>query len=97
MKKLSLRVGALLLAGTMSLSALPAQAAEYSDLDWNHWAYEEMTRAVDLGILQGVGGNQLAPAQTMTWGQFLALMARTFAPEDYQQALDQGAARDLAG
>lgn len=97
MKKLSLRVGALLLAGTMSLSALPAQAAEYSDLDWNHWAYEEMTRAVDLGILQGVGGNQLAPAQTMTWGQFLALMARTFAPEDYQQALDQGTAWDLAG
>ena len=91
------KVSALALAGVMSLSVLPAQAAEYADLGQDHWAYEEMTRAVELGILQGVGNNQLAPALTMSWGQFLALVTRTFASEDYQSALDQGAAWDEAG
>ena len=91
------KVSALALAGVMSLSVLPAQAAEYADLGQDHWAYAEMTRAVELGILQGVGNNQLAPALTMSWGQFLALVTRTFAPDDYQSALDQGAAWDEAG
>lgn len=91
------KASALALAGVMSLSVLPARAAEYADLDQDHWSYEEMTRAVELGILQGVGNNQLAPSLTMSWGQFLALVTRTFAPDDYQSALDQGAAWDEAG
>ena len=89
-RKWCVKLSAVALAGVMSLSALPAQAAGYTDLDQRHWAYEEMTRAVDLGILQGVGSNQLAPALTMSWGQFLALVTRTFASDDYQSALDQG-------
>ena len=96
-RKHCVKLSALALAGVMTLSALPARAAEYADLDENHWAYGEMTRAVGLGILQGVGNDQLAPALTMSWGQFLALVTRTFAPNDYQSALDQGAAWDEAG
>ncbi|HJB80176.1 MAG TPA: S-layer homology domain-containing protein, partial [Candidatus Flavonifractor intestinigallinarum] len=96
-RKHCVKLSALALAGVMTLSALPARAAEYADLDENHWAYGEMTRAVGLGILQGVGNDQLAPALTMSWGQFLALVTRTFAPDDYQSALDQGAAWDEAG
>ena len=91
------RVGTLLLAGTLSLSTLPAQAADYTDLSPSHWAYTQMTRAVDLGIINGVGGNQIAPARTLSWGEFLTMAARTFAPDAYQQALEEGAAWDLAG
>lgn len=92
------RAGALVLAGLLTLSPMvSARAAEYSDLDHSHWAYAQMDRAVGLGILQGVGGNQLAPSLTMSWGQFLALVTRTFASGDYQDALDQGAAWDMAG
>ena len=91
------RVGALLLVGTLSLSTLPAQAAGYTDLSPSHWAYTQMTRAVDLGIINGVGGNQIAPARTLSWGEFLTMAARTFAPDAYQQALEEGAAWDLAG
>ena len=94
---LRLRLGALLLAGTLGLSVLPARAAQYADIDSSHWAYYYMEKAVDLGILQGVGGNRLAPAQTLTWGQFLTLTARTFAGDSYEAALADGLAWDQAG
>ncbi len=96
-RKWYVKLSAVALAGVLSLSALPARAAGYADLDQSHWAYYDMTRAVNLGILQGVGNNQLAPALTMSWGQFLALVTRTFAPDAYQDALSQGAAWDEAG
>ena len=92
------RAGILVLAGFLTLSPMvSARAADYTDLDESHWAYEQMTRAVDLGILQGIGGNQLAPSLTMTWGQFLAMTTRAFVPDLYQQAQEQGLAWDTAG
>lgn len=92
------RAGLLLLAGFLTISPMvPARAADYTDLNESHWAYEEMTRAVALGVLQGVGGNQLAPSLTMSWGQFLAMITRAVAPNLYQQAQEQGLAWDTAG
>lgn len=92
------RAGILVLAGFLTLSpVVSARAADYTDLDESHWAYEQMTQAVDLGILQGIGGNQLAPSLTMTWGQFLAMTTRAFVPDLYQQAQEQGLAWDTAG
>lgn len=92
------RAGILVLAGFLTLSPMvSARAADYTDLDESHWAYEQMTQAVDLGILQGIGGNQLAPSLTMTWGQFLAMTTRAFVPDLYHQAQEQGLAWDTAG
>ena len=68
------RVGALLLTGLLALplAAVPARAAGFTDLPTNHWAYEDLTEAAGLGILQGTGGGAinptapLPPTRTMT-------------------------------
>lgn len=92
------RIGTLALAGMLACSAAaPALAAEYADLSWDHWAYSTLQQAASLGILQGVGGNRMEPAATMSWGQFLSISARSFAPQAYQEALADGQAWDMAG
>ena len=93
------RMAALALTGALALSGLaaPAQAAEYTDLDWGHWAYNDMMTAAGLGLINGVGGSQLAPSATMTWGQFLAVAARAFAGDSYDAAVTAGQAWDQAG
>ena len=92
------RVKALLLAGALALGlSVPALAAEYTDLSGSHWAYEDMTKAAGLGIIQGVGEGRMAPGDTMSWGQFLAMLTRTFAPDAYAEASAAGLAWDQAG
>ena len=56
------RVGALLLTGLLALplAAVPARAAGFTDLPTNHWAYEDLTEAAGLGILQGTGGGAIS-------------------------------------
>lgn len=56
-----------------------------------------MTQAADLGIIQGVGDGRIDPSGTLSWGQFLTMFARTFAPGEYAAALSAGLAWDQAG
>ena len=93
------RVGALLLTGLLALplAAVPARAAGFTDLPTNHWAYEDLTEAAGLGILQGTGGGAINPTGTLSWGQVLAMTARTFAPDAYDDAVADGDAWDQAG
>ena len=92
------RIGALLTAGLVALPlAVPARAAAYTDLPESHWAYETMSRAAGLGILQGTGGGAMNPSGALSWGQFLAMTARTFAPGAYDAAVADGEAWDQAG
>ena len=93
------RVGALLLTGLLALplAAVPARAAGFTDLPTNHWAYEDLTEAAGLGILQGTGRGAINPTGTLSWGQFLAMTARTFAPDAYDDAVADGDAWDQAG
>lgn len=93
-KKLCCLLAAVLLTATL---ALPTQAASYPDLPTTHWAYEAMDRAAGLGIISGVGGGAMAPSATLTWAQYLTMLARTFAAEDYLEALNSGTSWDLAG
>lgn len=94
MKKLSQRISALLLAGATLLPS--ARAARYTDLTYDHWAYYEMTRAVDLGILAGMGDGTMRPDDTLTWGQYLTMVGRAFCPDAYAQALAAGLPWDQA-
>ncbi|WP_297213836.1 S-layer homology domain-containing protein [uncultured Flavonifractor sp.] len=92
------RIQSLILAGALALSlALPAAASGYSDLPESHWAYSDLMEASQLGIIQGVGNGQMAPSATMSWGQFLTMLTRTFAAEAYQSATGDGLAWDQAG
>lgn len=78
--------GGLLAVAALALClSLPVSAA-YSDLSENHWAYAQMDRARALGVINGVGGDRMAPQGELTWAQFLAMASRAFAPEDYRAA-----------
>lgn len=78
---------------------LPVQAAgeTYSDLPSSHWAYTQMSRAVELGILNGKGNGRMAPSDPLTWDQYLAMLARAFAPDAYASATARGLPWDQAG
>ena len=91
-------IQSLALAGALALTlSVPALAAGYSDLPESHWAYSDLMEASELGIIQGVGNGQMAPSATMSWGQFLTMLTRTFAADDYQSATAAGLAWDQAG
>ena len=66
--------------------AAPAGAAVYPDLDESHWAYDQMDQARELGILSGGSGGTMDPDGTLTWGQFLTMVGRTFYRETYDAA-----------
>lgn len=75
----------------------PARAAQYSDLPESHWAYSDMHQAAWMGIINGVGEGQIAPSASLSWGQYLAMLTRAFAPQSYQSAVNRGMAWDQAG
>lgn len=90
-------VSSLLLAALLLSSVgAPAAAAEYHDLPASHWAYDEMSYAAWLGLINGVGGNQMAPSEPLTRGQFLTMFVRAFASSQYQTVMGQGFAWDQA-
>ena len=99
MKVWRYRLAALVLSGVLALplAAAPAQAAGYSDLPNSHWAYQSMMQAAGLGLINGVGSGKMDPSGIMTWGQFLAVMARTFAGGAYSAATAAGQPWDRAG
>lgn len=74
-----------------------AMAAQYSDLPSSHWAYADMDQAAALGIINGMGDGRMAPEDTLTWGQYLTMLTRTFCPEAYAALTEAGAAWDQAG
>ncbi|MEG1879538.1 MAG: S-layer homology domain-containing protein [Pseudoflavonifractor sp.] len=74
----SLLLTLLLLAG-----ATPAagQEAVYPDLPTNHWAYGDMTRAVELGGIAPDPDGNMRPDAPITWAEHLHLLARICYPD----------------
>ena len=90
------RVCALALAALLVLpTAVSAQT--FTDLPTTHWAYADMIQAADLGVIQGLGDGRIDPSGTLSWGQFLTMLTRTFAPAEYAAASASGLAWDQAG
>lgn len=87
------------LLAAMLLAALPvsASAAGYADMTDEHWAYDDMVYAAQLGIINGIGNNRMGPNLEMSWGQCLAMVTRAFAPASYQSAQNSGLPWDAAG
>jgi len=70
------RLAALLLT-LLLLPVVPARAAEsYSDVPENHWAYESICRATELGLIGGVGGGKFGFGQEVTRAQYATMLCR---------------------
>lgn len=76
------RLISLLLSLLLFSACLPALAAgrSFPDLPETHWAYANMTRAADLGIISGRDDGAIAPDAVLTWGEFSTMLARCFYP-----------------
>ena len=61
---------------TASLLALPASAAEFSDIQ-GHWARPSMEQVAQWGLFSGNEKGEFLPNATMTRGMFVAVMERT--------------------
>ena len=94
--KTKIRLSALLLAAALLLPA-GAMAARFSDLPASHWAYGDMSQAVELGILNGYDDGSIHPDDTLTWGQYLVMLDRAFYPDTYSALTDSGTNWDQAG
>lgn len=81
----------------LPLGAFAAEGSQYPDLPQDHWAYQDITDAVSLGILKGMEDGRMAPEDTLTWGQYLVMLVRAIYPEAYSLQLSMGAAWDQAG
>ncbi len=55
----------------------PALAASFSDTE-NHWAKDAISRWVDNGVLQGVGGGRFLPNSDISRAEFLTILNRVF-------------------
>lgn len=60
--------------------SVPVLAASYPDLDETHWAYADLERACALDVLSGMPDGTLQPSATLTWGQYLTMLGRSFYP-----------------
>lgn len=72
---------ALLLAlALLPAAAAPARAADsgYSDVPAGHWAAENIRRATELGLFNGVGGGRFGLGQPITRAAFVTALSRLF-------------------
>lgn len=70
-----------ILAGLLCLCLAPSAAAaenSYSDVPESHWAAENVARATELGLFQGVGGGRFGLGQPISRAAFATAMVRLF-------------------
>lgn len=78
------RIAALSLTLVLSVGlCVPAYAAEttFSDVPADHWAAGAISRMAEDGVVSGVGNGQFAPDRTITYAEFIAMIARKFLPD----------------
>lgn len=76
------RITSLLLVLLCLTSLAPtASAAGFSDVPAGHWAYHEITRMSERGIIQGSGG-KFDPASEVSQQAFLAMVCRATGPDE---------------
>ena len=76
----------------LSLAVLPARAAQsWPDLSAEHWAYGIMSRAYDLEIVTGTADGAMQPEAVLSWGEYLAMLYRTFLSDSPPHAVPDNA------
>lgn len=84
------RFGSLCVATMMASSMLltPTYAVEFSDLPETHWAYEDIMKLVEDGVVNGYTDGTYQPGKEVTRGEFLKLILTAFYGEEYFADMD---------
>ncbi len=92
MKKLRQRVLSLCLCAAavlgLAVPALAYQTPDFTDLSEDHWAYFEVMKMADAGVIAGTGDGQFSPDRTVSAAQFLTLVGRIVFPEIKSEGAD---------
>ncbi|MGE4353265.1 MAG: S-layer homology domain-containing protein [Oscillospiraceae bacterium] len=74
------RIVSFLITIVLLSNYFPAMAADsdFSDVPANHWAAEYISRATQLGLINGMGSGLFGVGQNVTRAQFAALLVRLF-------------------
>ena len=87
------QLGSLFLALALCLGlAIPARAAELSDVPADHWAYQQVSRCVQDGIVSGYPDGAFKPTNPVSYGAFSIMLARAFYASELAGYSDQGTA-----
>lgn len=73
------QIGALLVCGAL-LSGLTAsaQAVAFPDVSQEHWAYQDIQRASDYQLIQGLDDGTFRPEETLNRASFVTILQRMF-------------------
>ena len=62
----------------LSLLSASALAVEFPDVSAEHWAYGDIAKASDYGLVQGLEDGTFRPEETMNRASFLTILQRMF-------------------
>lgn len=85
MKRLIVMTFATLMVLSLSPAVLAADEPSFSDVPASHWAFDEIEKAVDSGIVNGYADGTFKPTGTVSNAHFAAMIARKY----YVNALEQ--------
>lgn len=85
MKRLIVMTFATLMVLSLSPAVLAADEPSFSDVPASHWAFDEIEKAVDSGIVNGYADGTFKPTGTVSNAHFAAMIAREY----YVNALEQ--------
>ena len=67
-----------LAAAMGTLWSATAFGAQFPDVPTDHWAYNEVVKASEIGFISGMDDGTFGLGQTVTRGQFVSMMCRMF-------------------
>ena len=71
-------VGLLCALGIMAAVVMPASAATFSDVDTDHWAYENITLIAEIGMVNGYPNGTFQPSGTITSAEVASVIYKGF-------------------
>lgn len=77
MKKVMCYICVLILIFT----CVPIYAVTFSDLPANHWAYNNIMKLTNSGVINGYQDGTFRPGNMVTYGEFIKLVICTYIPE----------------
>lgn len=70
------------LAVCLSLTFAAHAAASFPDVPSGHWAYAEIQKCAEQGVVVGYSDGSFGPGKTVTGAQFVSMLARVFYPAE---------------
>ena len=85
-------LGLLLAMTVASIGPMFAATPSFSDVPTSHWAYEQINRCVQDGIVSGYSDGTFKPTNPVSYGAFSIMLARAFYASELAGYSDQGTA-----